>query len=43
MGLPQHKGSEPRAHHFNPQCWPARFTDTGRKDGRLLITDLKRR
>jgi len=33
---------EPRAHHFTPQCWLAGFTDTGRKDGRLVVTDLKR-
>ena len=34
---------EPRAHHFTPQCWLAGFTDTGRKDGRLFVTDLNRR
>ena len=34
---------EPRAHHFVPQCWLAGFTDTGQKDGRLWVTDLKRR
>ena len=34
---------EPRAHHFAPQCWLAGFTDTGKKDGRLWVTDLKRR
>ena len=34
---------EPRAHHFAPQCWLAGFTDTGEKDGRLWVTDLKRR
>lgn len=36
------RGSAPRAHHFTPQCWLAGFTDTGRKDGRLFVTDLKR-
>jgi hypothetical protein len=34
---------EPRAHHFAPQCWLSGFTDTGEKDGRLWVTDLKRR
>jgi hypothetical protein len=34
---------EPRAHHFAPQCWLAGFTDTGANDGRLWVTDLKRR
>lgn len=34
---------EPRAHHFAPQCWLAGFTDTGEKDGRLWVTDFKRR
>jgi hypothetical protein len=33
----------PRAHHFVPQCWLAGFTETGEKDGRLWVTDLKRR
>jgi hypothetical protein len=37
------KKAEPRAHHFAPQCWLVGFTDTGRKDGRLFVTDLKRR
>jgi hypothetical protein len=37
------KATEPRAHHFNPQCWLAGFTETGQKDGRLWVTDLKRR
>lgn len=32
----------PRAHHFVPQCWLAGFTETGQKDGRLWVTDLKR-
>jgi len=36
------KNSEPRAHHFTPQCWLAGFTDTGQKDGRLWVTDLRR-
>lgn len=35
-------GSEARAHHFVPQCWLAGFTDSGDKDGRLWVTDLKR-
>lgn len=35
--------AEPRAHHFAPQFWLAGFTDTGEKDGRLWVTDLKRR
>ncbi len=37
-----HIAPEPRAHHFVPQCWLAGFTDTGEKDGRLWVTDLKR-
>ena len=37
------KGSEPRAHHFVPQCWLAGFTETGQKAGRLWVTDLKKR
>lgn len=42
-GLHAAAGSAPRrAHHFTPQCWLAGFTDTGRKDGRLFVTDLKR-
>lgn len=36
------KKSEPRAHHYVPQCWLAGFTDTGSKDGCLFVTDLKR-
>ncbi len=36
------KASEPRAHHFVPQCWLAGFTDTGQKDGQLWVTDLTR-
>jgi hypothetical protein len=34
---------EPRAHHFVPQFWLAGFTDTGEKNGRLWVTDLKRK
>jgi hypothetical protein len=34
---------EPRAHHFAPQSWLAGFTDSGEKEGRLWVTDLKRR
>jgi hypothetical protein len=36
-------GPLPRAHHFTPQCWLAGFTEGGDKDGRLWVTDLKRR
>ncbi|MFL6313318.1 MAG: DUF4238 domain-containing protein [Terriglobales bacterium] len=43
MTSPAKKKAEPRAHHFAPQCWLAGFTDTGRKDGHLFVTDLKRR
>ena len=35
--------SQPRAHHYAPQCWLAGFTASGNKDGRLWVTDLKRR
>src|ERR1700733_14866625 len=35
--------SVPRAHHFVPRCWLAGFTDTGQNDGRLWVTDLKKR
>lgn len=42
MGQNPQPGREPRAHQFNPQCWLAGLTGTGRKDGRLLVTDLKR-
>ncbi len=31
-----------RAHHYVPQFWLAGFTDTGEKDGRLYVTDLRR-
>jgi len=41
-GVAVPKASEPRAHHFTPQCWLAGFTDSGQKDGRLFVTDLKR-
>ena len=43
MERPPRQTSEPRAHHFVPQCWLAGFTESGRKDGRLFVTDLKRR
>ena len=43
MAVATPKVSEPRAHHFVPQCWLAGFTDVGRKDGRLFVTDLNRR
>jgi hypothetical protein len=36
------KSGQPRAHHFAPQCWLAGFTQNGRKDGLLFVTDLKR-
>jgi hypothetical protein len=34
---------EPRRHHYVPRCWLAGFTDTGEQDGKLFVTDLKRR
>lgn len=34
---------EPRRHHYVPRCWLAGFTDTGDKEGRLFVTDFKRR
>lgn len=37
------KHPEARKQHFNPKCWLAGFTDTGQQDGRLWVTDLKRR
>lgn len=37
------RGPLPRAHHFVPQCWLSGFTKTGQKNGRLWVTDLKRR
>jgi hypothetical protein len=40
---PATANAEPRAHHFAPQFWLAGFTDIGEKDGRLWVTDLKRR
>lgn len=40
---PPLKHPETRRHHFAPQCWLAGFTDTGQKDGRLWVTDLKQR
>lgn len=42
METQSNRNSEPRAHHFSPQCWLAGFTDTGRKDGRLVVTDFTR-
>ena len=41
MVLP--KKNEARAHHFVPRCWLAGFTDSGENDGRLWVTDLKRK
>src|SRR6266853_3306867 len=35
--------SEPRAHHYVPQCWLAGFTDSGQKAGRLWVTDFSRK
>jgi hypothetical protein len=37
------KQAEPRRHHYVPRCWLAGFTDTGEKEGRLFVTDFKRR
>lgn len=37
------QSTEPRAHHFVPQCWLAGFTNTGEPDGMLYVTDLKRK
>ena len=34
---------ESRAHHFVPKCWLAGFTESGEKDGRLWVTDFKRK
>lgn len=34
------QGSEPRKHHFVPKCWLRGFTETGKKDGRLWVTDF---
>jgi hypothetical protein len=34
--------TEPRAHHYVPQCWLAGFTEQGEKDSELWVTDLKR-
>lgn len=33
---------QPRAHHYLPQCWFAGFTESGHKNDRLWVTDLKR-
>jgi hypothetical protein len=40
--MPTPTKSEPRAHHFVPQCWLSGFTESGQKNGRLWVTDLKR-
>lgn len=37
------KRPEARKHHFVPKCWLAGFTDTGKNDARLWVTDLKSR
>ena len=45
-GVPQMttlKRAEPRRHHYVPRCWLAGFTDTGAQEGKLFVTDLKRR
>jgi hypothetical protein len=34
---------ESRAHHFVPKCWLAGFTESGQNDGRLWVTDFKRK
>ena len=41
MATPRNQ-SEPRRHHYVPSCWLAGFTDTGDKDGQLLVTDFAR-
>src|SRR4051794_2465165 len=35
--------SEARAHHFVPQCWLSGFMENADKNGRLWVTDLKKR
>src|ERR1700690_533222 len=42
MEPPDRQEAEPRRHHYVPRCWLAGFTDTGEKEGRLFVTDLKR-
>ena len=37
------KEPEPRRHHYVPRCWLAGFTEVGDKDGKLWVTDLRRR
>jgi uncharacterized protein DUF4238 len=37
------KKAEPRRHHYVPRCWLAGFTDTGDQEGKLFVTDFKRR
>ncbi|MDQ2843331.1 MAG: DUF4238 domain-containing protein [Acidobacteriota bacterium] len=34
--------SEPRAHHYVPQCWLKGFTATGEANSRLWVSDYKR-
>jgi hypothetical protein len=34
--------SEARAHHYVPQCWLSGFTESGKRGGRLFVTDLTR-
>jgi hypothetical protein len=31
---------EPRKHHYVPSCWLAGFTECGKADGRLFVTDF---
>jgi hypothetical protein len=35
-----HKGSNPRKHHYVPQCWLSGFTEDGEKTSRLWQSDL---
>jgi hypothetical protein len=35
--------AEPRRHHFVPACWLAGFTETGDKDGKIWVTDFRRK
>lgn len=32
-----------KRHHYVPRCWLLGFTEDGKPDGRLYVTDLKRR
>jgi len=35
--------AEARAHHFVPQCWLVGFAENRQNDGRLWVTDFKRK